>query len=410
MAARADILAYVPADTQDPDLRRLREIAEAPLEWDRVAEITEEPNTDWVYDFDMAPLRTFVCVDTLVVHNSNFEDATVISQSLADRMKSEHAYQHELELTPQHKLGKRDYLGLFPARFEKHHLASLDEKGIVKPGTTVQYGDPLILAAREKPAVPGRVHRTGSPGYSDATITWDHHDPGVVTDAVWGAHGPVVMVKNQAPTRVADKLAGRFGDKSVIAHIVPDEEMPVDSQGRPFEMLANPLGVISRGNPGQMAELWLGKIAAATGKVQKVEDFDDSKDLMEHVRGELARHGLSGTEDLVDPATGRKVPGVATGVRFVMKLHHTAESGLQARGSGGYSAEETPTKGGPAGCFTGPTAVVLADGTAAAPSTSAPAAPRTRRSRRGRWSTGSATGPTPASCGSWNWRTAGGSR
>jgi hypothetical protein len=125
--------------------------------------------------------------------------------------------------------------------------------------------------------------------------------------------------------------------------------MPHTKDGTPFEMLLNPLGVISRGNPSQLMEANLGKIAKITGKPYRLPDFDNIKDMRAHVEAELQKHGLQSTEDVVDPTTGRTIPGIATGHRFIMKLHHTAEAKLQGRATGGYTAEDTPSKGGSTG-------------------------------------------------------------
>ena len=117
-----------------------------------------------------------------------------------------------------------------------------------------------------------------------------------------GKKGPTVVVKASSPMRVGDKLSGRYGDKGVIADIIPDGEMPHAGDGKPFEVLLNPLGVITRTNPAQMAELLLGKIAAKTGKPIKVQDFDSSKDMSEWVLEQLGREGLQDLEDVVDPS------------------------------------------------------------------------------------------------------------
>lgn len=279
----------------------------------------------------------------------NFEDAAVISESAAKKLTSEHMYQHELEIDDRTKFGKRSYVSLFPGKFDRQALAKLDHNGVIKPGTTVEYGDPLVLAGRERDTADNKLHRKRQAGYTDASILWQHHDPGVVTDVVDGKRGPVVLVKSTSSMQVGDKLSGRYGDKGVVAAIIPDGQMPHDSAGQPFEILLNPNGVITRTNPAQKIELWLGKIAAKQGRPIKVEDWDDTKDLTEWALGELRKHGLSDTEDLIDPNQDRKIRGIPTGTRFFMKLMHTAESKGQARGGGAYTQEDAPAKGGPSG-------------------------------------------------------------
>jgi hypothetical protein len=279
----------------------------------------------------------------------NFEDAVVVSESFARKMSSEHMYQHDLEVDDKTKVGKKQFIQQFPGKFDKATLAKLDENGVIKPGTVVNYGDPLILGVTQREAAHNKVHKKGQSGFNDATVTWNHHDAGTITDVVMGKKGPTVVVKASSPTQTGDKLSGRYGDKGVIADIIPDGEMPHNGDGQPFEVLLNPLGVITRTNPAQMAELLLGKIAAKRGKPIKVQDFDSQKDMAAWVMEELGREGLSDLEDVLDPSKDQKVKGIATGNRFFMKLHHTAESKGQSRGGGSYTMEDTPAKGGSEG-------------------------------------------------------------
>lgn len=283
----------------------------------------------------------------------NFEDALVISEGMAKRMSSEHMYQHEVEVDDRTKVGKRAYVSLFPQKYERKVLDTLDDDGVIKPGQTVEYGQPIILAARERDRAQNKVHKQRQAGFNDATVVWKHHDRGVVTDVVRSKKGPVVLVKSVSGMQVGDKMSGRYGDKGVVAAVIPDAQMPHGPDGKPYEVLLNPLGVISRTNPAQKVEAMLGKIAAITGKPYKVSDFDSIEDMTEFAEQELRKHGLRDLDDLVDPTSGRKIRGVATGNRFFMKLHHTAESKGQGRGSGGYGLDETPSKGGETGCFVG---------------------------------------------------------
>ena len=279
----------------------------------------------------------------------NFEDAIVISEGYAKKMSSEHMYQHDLDLDDKTTINKNKYISAYPAKYEKRILENIDPNGVIKPGTVVNYGDPLILGLREKETAHNKVHKRGKSGFTDATVTWDHHDSGVVTDVVMGKRGPAVVVKASMPMQIGDKLSGRYGDKGVIADVIPDSEMPQDSQNRPFEVLLNPAGIITRTNPSQMSELFLGKIAEKRGKPIKVEDFDSTKDMNEWVLQELAKEGLSDLDDILDPTRDQKIREIATGSRFFMKLHHTAEAKGQGRGGGAYTMEDTPAKGGSEG-------------------------------------------------------------
>ena len=279
----------------------------------------------------------------------NFEDAISISESFAKKLSAENMYPLRLDADETHKLGRANYVGLFPSKFNQQQLQSIDETGLVKPGTVVNYGDPLMLATRLQAQAPGRLHRKGSSLAADAAMTWDHHAPGVVTDAVRTDKGMTVLVKSIIPAQLADKISGRYGNKGVIGKIWPDHLMPHDKDGQPVEVLLNPLGVISRANPSQVIEMALGKIAARTGQPYRVADFENIEDLTQFAQDELKKHGLSDTEDLIDPRTGRKIKNVLTGVQYLLRLHHLSEDKSQGRGTGGYSAEDTPSRGGAGG-------------------------------------------------------------
>ena len=136
----------------------------------------------------------------------NFEDAVVISESMAKRLTSVHAYQHQLPVTEHTKLGKNAYVSLFPAKYDKDTLAKMDDNGLVKVGTTVNFEDPLILGAQQRATALNKIHKKNQAAYLDASVTWQHHDPGVVTDVVEGKEGPVVLVKSQHPMQVGDKM------------------------------------------------------------------------------------------------------------------------------------------------------------------------------------------------------------
>lgn len=288
-------------------------------------------------------------VGYLPFRGRNYEDAVVISESAAKRLTSQHMYQHEAEWDDNTHVGKKAFMSLFPSEYDKKVLESFDDNGAIKKGTVVNFGDPLVLVAKKREQVYGKVHRGRGGSFANETMTWEHHSPGVVTDVEHTKKGVSVVVKSQAQMEVGDKITGRFGDKGVVSEIVPDDQMPADNGGNPMEILVSPLGLINRVNPAQIVEAALGKIAAKTGQPFKIKDFDDQKDLIAFAQQELAKNNLTDTEDLTDPETGRKIKGILTGHRFFMKLHHTAESKGQGRSTGGYTAEGTPAKGGTEG-------------------------------------------------------------
>ena len=279
----------------------------------------------------------------------NYEDAVVISESAAKKLTSQHMYQHEAEWDDNTHVGKKAFMSLFPSEYDKKTLENFDDNGAIKKGMTVNFGDPLVLVAKKRDQVYGKVHRGRAGAFANETLTWDHHSPGIVTDVEHTKKGVSVVVKSQSQMEVGDKITGRFGDKGVVAEIVPDHQMPHDGQNRPLEILVSPLGLISRVNPAQIVEAALGKVAEKTGQPFKIKDFDSDTDLVDMATKELVKHGMTDTEDLIDPETGRKIRGVLTGNRFFMKLHHTAESKGQGRSVGGYTAEGTPAKGGTEG-------------------------------------------------------------
>lgn len=274
----------------------------------------------------------------------NFEDAIVISESAAKKLSSEHMYQHGLEQDDNIDVGRKGFVSMYPTKFSREQLANVDERGVVRVGTKVQYGDPLLLALKKN--APTAVHKGHKALFSDGAMTWGHSFEGVVTDIDQTKDGGWnVVVKAYAPAQEGDKLAGRYGDKGVISKIVPDTQMIQDQEGRPMDILLNPLGVISRGNPSQVFETLLGKVARKRGVSARLPSFMPGS-ILEHVKAELQREGLSDTEDLMDPLSGKRVPKILTGERFIMKLHHTAESKGRGRDTGAYTSEGLPARGG----------------------------------------------------------------
>jgi DNA-directed RNA polymerase beta subunit len=277
----------------------------------------------------------------------NYEDAVVISEGAAKRLSSEHMYQHTLEKEDDVVTGRKQYVSIYPATFNRKQLETLDERGVVKVGSTIKFGDPVVLAMRKNQI--SAVHKGHKPMFSNAAITWDHETPGMVTGVDETDSGNFnVTIKSYAPAQEGDKLAGAFGDKGVISKVVPDDQMIRDKDGKPYEILLNPLGIITRGNPSQVFEALLGKVARKRGKPINVPSFMDES-LVEYVKRELGREGLSSQDDVYDPTTNRKIPKILTGDRFIFKLHHTAESKGKGRDIGAYTSEGIPAKGGELG-------------------------------------------------------------
>ena len=278
----------------------------------------------------------------------NFADGFVISESFAKRIASEHMYKNDLDLSPDHKVDKKVYLSFYPTLYKKEQLEKIDENGLAKIGTTVNPGDPLILAVKHDPEA-ARIHKRKARTYTDQSVVWKHNVPGVVTHAIKTDKGAVVVVKAIAPAEEGDKLADRWGGKGVISKILPDDEMPILPDGKPAEVVQGPLGIISRKNPSSIWETILGKIASKTGQPYELVDFEANKDWQQFIYDEMKKHGVSGVEYVVDPSTGKKIPSVFSGVKFFMRLHQTSESKAKARGFGHYTAFGEPAKGGDEG-------------------------------------------------------------
>ncbi|MFA5525251.1 MAG: hypothetical protein WC992_00305 [Acholeplasmataceae bacterium] len=277
--------------------------------------------------------------------SSNYEDAITLSESGAKKLVAEQMYTKKLDRDGGEPDKKR-FTALFPAVYKKEQLKQIDDDGTIKPGTTVQKGDPVILAtSRSRPKKTGMLSG-GKPRYVDNSVVWDHDAPGFVTDVAAGPRGLVVAIKAENPAHVGDKMAGRFGDKHIISSILPDHQMPTDEDGNPFDALVNPFGIISRGNPIQSVEAAWGRIAAKDGKPINIAAFSKS-DFTRRTLEELKSRGMSSEMDIFDPVLNRKIPKVSAGKRFYMRLHHLAESKVSGRGdAGGHTAEGAPAKGG----------------------------------------------------------------
>lgn len=275
-------------------------------------------------------------------YGENWEDAIIVSQRLADRMRVQTAYKHYLDKSQGDITGKKSFLATQGMTYDKKLIDNIDDDGVIKPGTIVNKGDPLILALRSK-VDGGRVSKKGSPNYSNVSMTWDHNHPGEVVRVYKDEKGFNVVVKSSKPLEEADKLAGSFGNKGTI-RIFPNEQMPVDESGDHIDALVSPLAVISRGNSSFPLEMALGKIAAKTGKPYNIEDFK-GRNARQLVAEELKKHGLKDKETLIDPRNGRKIPGILTGMSYFMALHHMAESKGSGRGIGSYTSQGDPAKG-----------------------------------------------------------------
>ena len=165
--------------------------------------------------------------------------------------------------------------------------------------------------------------------------------------------GVLEMVKVWIATKrtlsVGDKMAGRHGNKGVIARILPVEDMPFLPDGRPVEILLNPLGVPSRMNVGQILETHLGWAAKVLGFQALTPVFDGCKEDTIHDLLEEAGLPRDGKITLYDGRTGEKFgQQVTVGYIYMMKLHHLVDDKVHARATGPYSLITQQPLGGKA--------------------------------------------------------------
>src|SRR5205823_3792444 len=212
----------------------------------------------------------------------NFEDSIVISERLVkdDILSSIHIHEYEIDARST-KLGDEEITRDIPNRSEES-LAQLDERGVVRIGAEVNSGDLLVgkvtpkgeteLTAEEK--LIRAIFKEKAREVRDTSLKVPHGEGGVVIDVKTfsrdtgddlspGVNELVrVYVAKKRKISEGDKLAGRHGNKGVISKIVPEADMPFLEDGRPVDILLNPLGVPSRMNIGQILETHLGWSAA----------------------------------------------------------------------------------------------------------------------------------------------------
>ena len=296
-------------------------------------------SSNYTDDKGVAALGTNLRSAWMSWKGGTYEDAIVISESAAKKLTSTTMYKTAVDLDKTVKLGKQNYITWKPGEFSKEQMENLDANGIVKPGTILHKEDPMILAVRMTEPSPGTL---GKRILTDMSERWEHDHPGVVTDVVKTRKGIKVYATVTAPAEVGDKLSGGYGNKGEISQILPDDEMPTTKKGEPIDILLSPLGLISRTNNSQIYEGLLGKVAAKTGKTITVPQFFD-RPIPDFVAEQLKQNHIEPDEDLVDPSTGRVMPNITTGISYIYKLKHLAESKMSARGTSTYDCYSADT-------------------------------------------------------------------
>jgi DNA-directed RNA polymerase subunit beta len=339
----------------------------------------------------------------------NYEDAVLLSESLVrdDVYTSVHIEEYEAEARDT-KLGAEEITRDVPGVGEEA-LKDLDEDGIIRIGAEVRAGDILVgkvtpkgeteLTAEERllRAIFGEKARE----VRDTSLKVPHGEYGIVVDAKIftrengdelspGVNQTVrIYIAQKRKISVGDKMAGRHGNKGVVSRVLPVEDMPYLPNGRPLDIVLNPLGVPSRMNIGQVLEIHLSLAAKALGFNVATPVFDganeddimDTLDLAnDYVNLEwkefAAKHQESllpevldylsknrghrelwkgvpisrdGKVKLRDGRTGESFDGEVTiGHMHYLKLHHLVDDKIHARSTGPYSLVTQQPLGGKA--------------------------------------------------------------
>ncbi len=337
----------------------------------------------------------------------NFEDAIVLSERLVrdDAMTSIHIQEHEIDARDT-KLGAEEITRDIP-NLSEEILKDLDERGIVRIGAEVAPGDVLVgkvtpkgeteLTPEERllRAIFGEKARE----VRDTSLKVPHGETGTVIDVrVFsredghelspGVNELVrVYVAQKRKISEGDKLAGRHGNKGVIAKVLPMEDMPYLEDGTPIDIILNPLGVPSRMNVGQVLEAHLGYVARHgwEGRPQRPKHehntspatepstwisspvFDGAhwdeedpsgikptiKSLFTELNDDGAHGGRLVDEDgktvLYDGRTGEPFDQeIAVGYMYILKLAHLVDDKIHARSTGPYSMITQQPLGGKA--------------------------------------------------------------
>jgi len=339
----------------------------------------------------------------------NYEDAVLLSERLVrdDVFTSVHIEEYEAEAR-ETKLGPEEITCDVPGVGDEA-LKDLDDRGIIRIGAEVRAGDILVgkvtpkgeteLTAEERllRAIFGEKARE----VRDTSLKVPHGEYGIIVDAKVftrengdelspGVNQAVrIYIAQKRKISVGDKMAGRHGNKGVVSRILPVEDMPYLPNGRPLDIVLNPLGVPSRMNIGQVLEIHLSLAAKALGfnvatpifdganekdiqnTLEMANDYvndtweDFEKKYKDTVRPEIMEYlyenrdhrelwkGVPITTDgkvqLRDGRTGQKFDGPTTiGHMHYLKLHHLVDDKIHARSTGPYSLVTQQPLGGKA--------------------------------------------------------------
>ncbi|WP_201517564.1 DNA-directed RNA polymerase subunit beta [Gulosibacter hominis] len=330
----------------------------------------------------------------------NFEDAIIISQNLVkdDVLSSIHIEEYEVDARDT-KLGKEEITADLP-NVSQDMLKDLDERGIIRIGAEVRPGDILVgkvtpkgeteLSAEER--LLRAIFNEKSREVRDTSLKVPHGQQGTVIgvkvfdveagDDELGSgvnQRVIVYIAQKRKITEGDKLAGRHGNKGVIAKILPEEDMPFLEDGTPVDIILNPLGIPKRMNFGQVMESHLGWAASQGWDIEGKPEwaaqlpeaayhveagtrvatpvFDGAT--QEELTGLLGstrpnRDGdrlidETGKTRLFDGRSGEPFPDpVSVGYMYILKLHHLVDDKIHARSTGPYSMITQQPLGGKA--------------------------------------------------------------
>ncbi|MCC3376660.1 DNA-directed RNA polymerase subunit beta [Cohnella sp. REN36] len=299
----------------------------------------------------------------------NYEDAILLSEKLVreDVYTSIHIEEYESEARDT-KLGPEEITRDIP-NVGEDALRNLDERGIIRVGAEIGAGDILVgkvtpkgvteLTAEERllHAIFGEKARE----VRDTSLRVPHGTDGIVVDVKVftrengdelppGVNQLVrVYIAQKRKISEGDKMAGRHGNKGVIARILPEEDMPFLPDGTPVQVVLNPLGVPSRMNIGQVLEVHLGMACRYLGIRAATPVFDGANEYDVFDTMEEAGMQRNGKTRLFDGRTGEPFEReVTVGVMYMIKLAHMVDDKIHARSTGPYSLVTQQPLGGKA--------------------------------------------------------------
>jgi len=299
----------------------------------------------------------------------NYEDAVILNEKLVkdDVYTSLHIDHYDIDCRDT-KLGPEEITRDIPNVGEDARK-NLDADGIIKIGTEVKEGDILVgkvtpkgvqeLTSEEKllHAIFGEKTRE----VRDTSLRVEHGAGGVVhdvkvytkenSDELPAGVSKVIRVYiiQKRKIQIGDKMSGRHGNKGVISLVLPEEDMPYLPDGRPVDVMLNPLGVPSRMNIGQILELHLGMAGKKLGVHYATPVFDSAS--WEDIQEQMAEAGMDpdGKTILYNGRTGEPFDQkISVGVMYMVKLHHMVDDKLHARATGPYSLVTQQPLGGKA--------------------------------------------------------------